>query len=256
MTVEVHTRDGVAVVTLARPDKKNAITMDMRCQLFETFEGFRENDEVRAVVLTGAGGDFCSGMDVGEFGSRDVRSTLHRMERLHRISRAIYSLKKPTIAAVSGVCMGVGWSYALSCDMVIASPTARFAQVFNKTALAPDGGASWLLARNVGLMRAKEITYSGRFIGAEEALTLNLILELVSDAPVLDRALDLARGFAKGPALALEMAKRQYELAASTDFCSFLENEASMQPLLMRSDDYLEGVSAFGERRPPQFRGT
>jgi len=171
-------------------------------------------------------------------------------------SRAIYSLKKPTIAAVSGVCMGVGWSYALSCDMVIASPTARFAQVFNKTALAPDGGASWLLARNVGLMRAKEITYSGRFIGAEEALALNLILELVSDAPVLDRALDLARGFAKGPALALEMAKRQYELAASTDFCSFLENEASMQPLLMRSEDYLEGVSAFGERRPPQFRGT
>lgn len=256
MTVEVEIKDAVAIVTLARPEKKNAITMDMRRQLWEVFEDFRENEDVRAVVLTGAGGDFCSGMDVGEFGSRSVRATLDRMQRLHRISRAIYTLKKPTIAAVSGVCMGVGWSYALSCDMVIAGPTARFAQVFNKTALAPDGGAAWLLARNVGLMRAKEITYSGRFIGADEALALNLILEVAREVPVLERALEMARGFAQGPGLAIEMAKRQYELAASTDFCSFLENEAAMQPLLMRTEDYQEGVTAFGERRPPQFRGT
>lgn len=256
MSVEVEISEGVAVVTLARPEKKNAITMAMRQQLWEVFEGFREDEAVRAVVLTGAGGDFCSGMDVGEFGSRSVRATLERMQRLHRISRAIYTLKKPTIAAVSGVCMGVGWSYALSCDLVLASHTARFSQIFNKTALAPDGGAAWLLARNVGLMRAKEITYSGRFIDAEEALSLNLILEIARETPVLDRAIDIARGFAKGPGLAMEMAKRQYELAGNTDFCSFLENEAAMQPLLMRSEDYQEGVSAFGERRAPQFRGT
>ncbi len=255
MSVEVEISEGVAVVTLARPEKKNAITMDMRVQLWEAFEGFRENDDVRAVVLAGAGGDFCSGMDVGEFGSRSVRATLDRMQRLHRISRAIYTLKKPTIAAVSGVCMGVGWSYALSCDLVVADPTARFSQIFNKTALAPDGGAVWLLPRIVGSMRAKEITYSGRFVGAEEALALNLVLEVVRDGSVLDRAVAMARGFARGPGLALEMAKRQYELAASTDFCSFLENEAAMQPLLMRSDDYREGVTAFGERRPPDFRG-
>lgn len=256
MTVEIENRDGVAIVTLARPEKKNAITTDMRRQLWETFEGLSEDEDVRAIVLTGAGGDFCSGMDVGEFGSRTVRATLDRMRRLHRISRAIYTLKKPTIAAVSGVCMGVGWSYALACDMVIAGPTARFAQVFNKTGLAPDGGAAWLLARNVGLMRAKEITYSGRFISAAEALALNLVLEVTPDGQVLDRAIAMAQGFAKGPGLALEMAKRQYELASNSDFVSFLENEMAMQPLLMRSEDYQEGVSAFGERRLPQFKGT
>ena len=256
MTVQVERQDGLAIVTLARPEKKNAITMEMREQLWEAFEGFGEDDQVKAVILTGAGGDFCSGMDVGEFGSRDMSATLLRMRRLHRISRAIYTLKKPTIAAVAGVCAGVGWSYALSCDLLLASETARFAQFFNKTALAPDGGAVWLLARNVGLMRAKELTYSGRMVYADEAVALNLALEKTSEADLLNRAIELGQQFAKGPPLALEMAKRQYELAVNTDFSSFLETESAMQPLLMRSNDYLEGVNAFRERRKPAFGGN
>ena len=113
MTIDVENRDGVAIVTLNRPETKNAITQDMRRQLWEAFEGFTFDDSVRSVILTGAGGDFCSGMDVGNMGTGGINGSLDRMHTLHRIARAIYHLKKPTIAAVPGVCVGVGWAYAL-----------------------------------------------------------------------------------------------------------------------------------------------
>lgn len=256
MTVDISKADGVATVMLNRPDKKNAITMEMRELLWTAFEDISEDDSIRAVVLAGAGGDFCSGVDVGEIGGGGVSGSMARMRRLYRIGRGIAGLKKPVIAAVSGVCVGVGWSFALSCDMVVASPTARFALIFNKIGLAPDGGATWLLRQQIGAMRAKEITYSGRMVGVDEALALGLVLEKVEEKPVLDRALELAQGFANAPTLALAMAKRQFELASSMSYNDFLELEFSMQPLMTRSDDHHEGVQAFKERRPPQFKGA
>ena len=176
--------------------------------------------------------------------------------RRHRIARAIAGLKKPTIAAVNGVCVGVGWSYALACDIVIASETARFAQIFRNIGLVPDGGAVWQLRQQIGAMRAKEIVYSGRMVGVDEALDLGLVLEKVEGDRLLARAQELAAAFAKAPTLALGMAKRQFDLAPATSFDQFLEAEFSMQPLISRSEDHHEGVAAFKERRPPDFQGA
>lgn len=256
MSIDLDIDRGVATVTFNRPEAKNAISLEMREQLWTVFEGLADNDEVRAVILTGAGEDFCSGMDVKEMGGGGVAWSLTKIRRLHRISRAIASLKKPTIAAVNGICVGVGWSYALACDLVIASPTAKFAQIFNNIGLTPDGGAVWLLSRQVGLMRAKEIVYSGRKLGADEALALGVILEKVENGTVLERAQELAMGFAAAPTLALGMAKRQFELAPAMSFDQFLEAETAMQPLMSRTEDHHEGVTAFKEKRPPSFRGA
>lgn len=255
MTVTVEIENATAIVTLNRPEKKNAISMEMRRQLWEAFEDISERDEVRAVILTGAGTDFCAGMDVGEFTGGGVPGSMMRMRKLHRIGRAIHNLKKPVIAAVSGVCVGVGWSYALACDFVIASETARFAQIFNKIALAPDGGAVWLLSQQLGRMRAKEIVYSGRMVMAEEALQLGLVLEVIPHVALMARARELAVGFANGPTLALAMAKRQFELVPSQSYDQFLEFEFSMQPLMSRTEDHHEGIAAFKERRAPVFKG-
>jgi len=255
MTVRIDRVDQVAVVTLDRPEKKHAITTEMRVQLYESFEAIAEDNSVRAVVLTGSGGDFCSGMDVGEFGNRTIADRSVRTLRLQRISRAIYRLKKPTIAAVRGVCMGAGWSYALCCDFVIAAEDARFGQVFNRTALAPDAGSAWLLVQQIGMMKAKELCYSGRMIDGVTATQLGLALKAVPADRVHEEAMALAQELARGPTMAIAMAKRQFEVAATTSFDTFLEAEFAMPPLMQLTEDHEEGVTAFRERRPPQFRG-
>ncbi len=256
MGIDLSIDGGVAVVTINRPEAKNAITIEMREQLWTAFESLHENDDVRAVILTGAGDAFCAGMDVREMGDGGIAWSMTKIRRLHRIARAIASLKKPTIAAVSGVCVGVGWSYALACDMVIASDTARFAQIFRNVGLVPDGGAVWQLRQQIGTMRAKEIVYSGRMVGVDEALALGLVMEKVAQDQILARAHELAASFAKAPTLALGMAKRQFELAPAMTLDQFLEAEFSMQPLMSRSEDHHEGVAAFKEKRPPNFRGA
>jgi len=256
MTIRVEKRDEVAIVTLDRPEKKHAVTTEMRIQLYEAFEDLGEDNSVRAVILTGSGDDFCSGMDVGEFGDFTMADRFVRTIRLQRISRAIYRLKKPTIAAVRGICMGAGWSYALCCDFIIAADNARFGQVFNRTALAPDAGSAWLLTQQIGAMRAKELCYSGRIVSGQEAFEMGLALMSLPADQVMEEALAMASRLAEGPSLAIAMAKRQFEVAATTSFDTFLEAEFAMPPLMQQTEDHKEGVAAFRERRPAAFRGS
>lgn len=256
MTVHCERQDGVAIVTLDRPETKNAITNEMRRQLWEAFEEIALDPEVRAVVLTGANGEFCSGMDVGGMGRGGVVGSMDRMHTLSRISRAIYNLKKPTIAAIPGVCVGVGWAYAMCCDFVVASDAARFALIFRNIGLAPDGGSLWLLRQQIGAMRTKELAYSGRMLGAQEAKDLGLVLELTPPEQLQARALELAQTFAQAPTIALGFAKRQVDLAAATSFDQYLEVESLMQPIASRTEDHEEGLKAFRERRKPAFKGA
>jgi 2-(1,2-epoxy-1,2-dihydrophenyl)acetyl-CoA isomerase len=256
MTVHFERRDGVAIVTLDRPQTKNAITVDMRRQLWEAFEEIALDHEVRAVILTGANGDFCSGMDVGGMGRGGVVGSMDRMHTLNRISRAIYHLKKPTIAAIPGVCVGVGWSLAMACDFLLASEKARFALIFRNIALAPDGGALWLLRQQIGAMRTKELAYSGRMVHPPEMQALGLALEVLPPEALLDRALELARSFAGAPTVALGLAKRQVEAAATNSFDQQIELESLMQPIASRTEDHEEGLKAFRERRKPAFKGA
>jgi 2-(1,2-epoxy-1,2-dihydrophenyl)acetyl-CoA isomerase len=255
MTITVEKLGAVATVTLDRPETKNAITHEMRGQLYHAFEEMALDHEVRAVILTGANGAFCSGMDVGGMGRGGVTGSVDRMHTLNRIARAIHTLKKPTIAAVPGVCVGVGWSYALACDIVLASEKAKFAAIFRNIALAPDGGMVWHLRQQLGVQKAKELIYSGRIIGAEEALSLGLVLEKTSDAQLMERAMELATSFAAGPSIAMGLAKRQFDLAWNSGFEQYLDMEGTMQPIASRTEDHEEGLRAFREKRKPAFKG-
>lgn len=254
MTVHIERREGVAIVTLDRPGTKNAITNEMRRQMWEAFEEIALDPEIRSVILTGANGDFCSGMDVGGMGRGGVVGSMDRMHTLNRISRAIYHLKKPTIAAVPGVCVGVAWAYAMCCDVVLAAEKAKFAAIFRNIGLAPDGGTIWHLRQLVGLQKAKEIVYSGRIIRADEAVALGLAFEKV-EGDLMERAMELARSFASGPTIAMGLAKRQFDLAWNSSFDQYLDMEATMQPIASRTEDHEEGLTAFREKRSPSFKG-
>lgn len=255
MTVRFEMQGPVAVITLDAAGTKNAITNDMRRELWEAFERCALDEAVRCVVLTGAHGDFCSGMDVRGMGRGGVVGSMDRMHTLNRIARAIHHLKKPTVAAVPGVCVGVGWSYALACDLVLASDQARFAAIFRNIGLAPDGGLVWHLRRLLGVQRAKEIVFSGRMIRAEEALALGLVLETMPQDDLMERALAQAQALAAGPTIALGLAKRQFDLAHNLAFDQYLDAEATMQPIASRTVDHEEGLAAFRDRRKPEFRG-
>lgn len=255
MTISLDRNEGVATVTLDRGDKKNALTPQMRERLPEIFQELQTDPSVRAIVLTGAGQDFCAGADLGGIGGSDIATSMARVRTLHRMMLAIAGTDKPVIAAVCGVAVGVGWSMALACDLVIAATDARFRFAYRHIGLAPDGGASWLLSQHVGLMRAKELIYSGRFVSGTEALTLGLALDALPPDQVLARAEAIARDYAAAPTLALMMAKRQFDAAGAQTLEQALALEANMQPLMSRTADVVEGVAAMRERRAPVFRG-
>lgn len=255
MAIELQIADGVATLTINRPDRKNAFTMPMRETFALHLERLAKDTEVRAIILTGAGDSFCSGMDVDEMGNNDVAAMRQRLALLHRMIRAIGHIDKPVIAAVRGVAVGAGWSLALSCDIVIAAESARFAQVFKNVGLAPDGAAAFYLQRLLGLARAKELVFSGRWVNADEALALGLVQQVVPDGQLLDAARTLGRSYADSAALALGIAKRMFEVAAGSSLDQFLDFEMQAQTTLSQTRDHREGAAAFREKRKPQFRG-
>lgn len=256
MSIVTTKNDGIMVVTIDRPARKNALLLAMRAELEAAFRAAQDDDAVRAVVLTGAGSDFSAGADISEMGGGGTPGSLMRMRMMHRMVRAVAATQKPVIAAVRGVCIGMSWSLALTCDLVIAAEDTRFQFAFRHIALAPDGGAAFLLARHVGLMRAKEILYSGRFVSGTEAASLGLALEALPADQVLARAMALAAGFATAPTIALGMAKRQLDAASAHTLEQALDFEANIQPLMVTTEDFREGARAFGEKRKPAFKGS
>lgn len=256
MSVDVSIDGGVAIVTINRPERKNAITMAMRQEFQGVFQQLQDDDEVRAIILTGAGTDFAAGADVGEMGTGGVRGNMVKSRTLHRMVRSVAHTQKPVIAAVEGVCIGVAFAMALACDFIVCAQNARFQFAFRHIGLAMDGGAGWLLERYVGVMRAKEIAYSGRFISGEEAAHLGFALEAVEPGEALARARDMAAGFATAPTLALSQIKRQFDSAPGQTLDEALEFEAGVQALMTWTEDFAEGTAAFKEKRKPAYRGA
>jgi 2-(1,2-epoxy-1,2-dihydrophenyl)acetyl-CoA isomerase len=252
----IFSADGpIATITLNRPEKKNAMLLAMRDGLADVCEQINDTPAIRAVVLTGAGSDFCSGADIGEMGMGGLNGSFFRARHMHKVIRAIARVHKPVICATRGVAVGMGFSMALASDVVIASETTRFSQIQRKIALPPDAGGVWFLTRYLGISKAKDLVFSARMVGAEEALALGLVARLVPDAALLDEAYALAREYAAAPTIALGMAKRMFDVAPTLTLDEFMDLEGSMVPLAVQADDFKEGTRAFKEKRPAQFTG-
>ena len=249
------TRDGsVLTITLNRPDKLNAFDAAAH-EAFKAALKEAADDEVRAVVLTGAGRGFCVGQDLGELreSNRDVGALLR--ERWNRHVLGLRGLEKPVLAAVNGAAAGAGLSLASACDLRLAAESAAFVPAFVNVGLVPDTGGSWLVPRLLGYARAFEWMCSGRKIGAEEALAWGLVSEVVEGDGVLARTQERAAALAALPTRAIAMTKRLFERAAGSGLADQLELEAQLQVAATRTEDFAEGVAAFLEKREPRFSG-
>jgi len=255
MSIEFATNGAVAVVTLARPEKKNAMLLAMRDRLAELCEQINDRPDLRAVVLTGAGTDFCAGADIGEMGMGGLNGSFLRARHMHKVIRSLARVQKPLIAATRGVAVGMGFSMALAADVIIASETTRFSQIQRKIALPPDAGGAWFLVRHLGVAKAKELAFSARMVPASEALSLGLVHKVVPDAALMEEALALARDYAAAPTIALGLAKRMFDVAPSLTLDEFMDLEGSMLPLAVQAEDFKEGTQAFKDKRAANFTG-
>ena len=243
----------VAVVTLNRPDKLNAIDIPLRLALADVIEAADRDQSVRAVVLTGAGKAFCSGGDVASMERMAPKEALERAQLAQRVIRAIWSTEKPVIAAVEGAAYGAGAALAAACDRVVAARDARFATTFTAVGLAGDMGAYVSLPARVGVARARQMLLLPTPIPAEEALSIGLVDALAEPGAALDAALQDASRLAAAPAQALGVIKSLLAVAPGLSPFNVLDREAAHQAALFGSDDFAEGIAAFREKRRAVF---
>lgn len=258
--IEVERDGAVAWVTLSRPEKLNALTATMSRELTDAFEELGADDRVRCIVLTGAGRGFCAGQDLREFEDAYRRGERPDIERhladtYHRLIPTILGTPKPVIAAVGGVAAGAGLSLALACDLRVASEDARLTQAFVKIGLVPDSGGTYLLPRIVGHARALELSITGDVVDASRALELGLVSRVVPAGRFREEVGRLAARLASLPTAAIGETKALILANASAGLDEALAREAAAQARMGRTEDHLEGVMAFAEKREPRFVG-
>ncbi len=254
LTVE---RNGaVATVVMNRPQTKNALNKGLLMAVTKALEGVGKDPEVRAVVLFGAGGSFCSGADLkAAMTEGGLDKPAERIEEFHAVIRAVVGANKPVIAAVDGPAVGFGCDLALACDVRVASKGAYFQEKFVKIGLMPDGGGTFWLPRLVGLARAMEIMLLGEPVSAEDALKYGMITRLVEAESARAEAEQLAAKLAKGPPLAYGWIKRGVEKGLGGTISDALALEKEGQTQCLMSADCMEGVMSWMERREPKFSG-
>ena len=250
---------GVARLTLNKPEKLNALSWDTFAEIEQAIAAANADDEIRTVLITGAGRGFSSGTDLTREGSDEVPRPFEgrpgRSRSRMKGPAYVYQCEKPTIAAVNGVCVGAGFSLALACDIRIASTEARFSSIFVKRAITPDTGSSWFLPRLVGMENALKMMYTGRMVGGPEAKEIGLVSEVVPPEELMARANELAREFASGPSVAVELSKRLAHEGMTRGLEEQVEIEQFLQTYTRDSEDVKEGRLAFVEKREPAFRG-
>ena len=254
-TLLISRQDGVVTVTMNRPAKKNAANDVMWRELLETFREVAANPDDRVMVLTGAGGEFCSGADLSSRGDQSQMSPHERMQVITDVCLALQRIPKPTIAKVRGVAVGAGCNMALVCDLVVAGEDARFSEIFSKRGLSVDFGGTWVLPRLVGMHRAKELAFLADIISAKEAGEIGLVNRVLPDGEV-DAFVDgWAKRLAAGPPIALAQTKRMLNNSLNATLEQALEDEASAQANNFNTRDTAEAMAAFLEKREPRFTG-
>ena len=256
-TIDYSLSDGVAVVTLARPDARNAINPRMASELGDLLAGLNADPTLKALVLTGTGGNFCAGGDVRAMGGKGSLTAEERREGFkpfQRIATELLRFERPVIAAVEGVAYGAGMSLLLMADMVLVSENARLCMVFQRMGLVPDLAALYTLPRIVGLQRAKELVFSAREISAGEACALGLAMEAVPEGHALPRAMEIARSLAGGSSYAISVAKQALQSSLTMDLPAMLELEANAQAVAATSTYAQEAMRRFAAKEAAQFR--
>ncbi len=258
-TLLYEVRDRVAVITLNRPDRMNTLGSTMKPDLARAFfELARNDDQVRAVLITGSGDKaFCAGADIKERATDVVRGTEYfvRQKGTHELFRNIEEFEKPVIAAINGVALGGGLEIALCCDLRISASHARFGLPEIKLGVIPAAGGTQRLPRLIGEARAKELILTADLVDAETALRYGLVSRVVPPAELMTAALELSQRIAQHPPLAVQFAKRAINRGMQTDLDSGLEYERYASAMIVDSEDRVEGMRAFVEKREPQFKG-
>ncbi|MBH1964685.1 MAG: enoyl-CoA hydratase/isomerase family protein [Comamonadaceae bacterium] len=254
--VEIQRRGGVAVLTLNRPHRRNAMDLESRKLFAELVEEVVHDEAVRVIVLTGRGGHFSAGGDINSMKGGNIEAEAGRVRMRNALKKAelLYGCDKPVIAAVEGCAYGGGFGLALQADMIIASQTARFCMSFVKMGLMPDNLSMYTLPRIVGVQRAKALMMSAREIGADDALKLGIAAEVVAEGEALARALEIANALANASPAINAMMKAGLNNSLSSDLRAMSEYEATAQGIAFSSQFHRRAVEDFLARRPPQFR--
>ncbi len=257
--IEKEIKNGVLTIRLNRPDVLNSFNYGMAEEVQDAFKEAVNNDKIRCVLLSANGKAFCAGQDLKEVTEiakdpdRELSEVVHHT--YNPIIKAIRTLEKPVICAVNGTAAGAGANIALACDMVLASEEAKFIQSFSNIGLIPDSGGTYILPRLIGLSRATELTFTGRPVKAPEAVEMGMIYKSIPADELMIEATALCEKFAKMPTRGFGLTKKGFNEGFSNDLETQLNLEADLQAEAGNTEDYHEGVSAFLEKRKPEFKG-
>jgi len=258
-SILVSLETGVLTITLNRPDKLNAFNPEMHERLRDALDRAKDEPEVRAVLLTGAGRAFCAGQDLSERnvapGAPPIDLAVSLGSHYNPLVRRLRELPKPVVCAVNGVAAGAGANIALACDLVLAARSAGFVQAFSKIGLVPDSGGTWFLPRLVGSARAMALALLGEKLSADDAVAWGLIWKAVDDGALMTEALAVAKSLAEGPTKGYGLIKKAFHASPGSTLDAQLDLERDLQRQAGLSEDYREGVSAFKQKRKPAFKG-
>jgi enoyl-CoA hydratase/carnithine racemase len=256
--LEYQVRDQVATILLNRPERRNAFTLAMVDAWADALARAQRDPEVRVIVVTGAGGSFCSGVDLSEF-KGEKRTPLGEKElltnRVHRVALTLEDVDKPVIAAVAGPAVGAGMDMSLLCDLRFAGRSARFSEGYIKVGLVPGDGGCWLLPRVVGTSTALRLLWTGDFVDAEEALRIGLVDEVHDDEDLMDAVYAYAARLVERPPVAVRTIKRAVRQGARHDLRTALDLISSHMSVIAATQDSAEAFAAFQEKRPGVFTG-
>ena len=257
-SIITNINNGVATLTLNRPEVFNSFNREMALLLQKQLDAFGENPEIRAIVITGSGKAFCAGQDLKEVTTPSLHPGFKKIleEHYNPIIERIRAINKPIIAAVNGVAAGAGANIALACDIVVASEKASFIQAFSKIGLVPDSGGSFYLPRLIGFQRASALMLLGDKVAAQQARELGMVYKVFEPATFQQQALDLAQEMAQMPTKALGLTKQLLNASFNNTLDQQLTLESILQIQAANSNDYKEGVTAFVEKRKPNFKGN